>query len=88
MLPVSTTSRPAIFIGARSERRTRSASMAMWRGSVSAESSTANCSLPMRASVSCGPICRDSRREIVSSMLSLTSKSVVRLSDWNVSMSM
>jgi hypothetical protein len=51
---VSTISLPPIFIGVRSARRTRSASVATWRASGSEIMRMANWSLPRRASVSCG----------------------------------
>ena len=85
---VSTISWPAMLIGARSERRTCSASMASSRGSDWLSSSSANWSPPTRASVSCGPRLRPRRRATVSSRLSPTIRPNEALTDLNLSMSM
>ena len=85
---VSTISWPAMLIGARSERRTCSASMASSRGSDWLSSSSANWSPPTRASVSCGPRLRPRRRATVSSRLSPTTRPNAVLTVLNLSMSM
>ena len=88
MEAVSTISWPAMLIGARSERRTCSASMASSRGSAWLISSSANWSPPTRASVSCGPRLRSSRRAMVSSRLSPTTSPSEEFTLLNLSMSM